>query len=292
MRPTNLPTTEDSLPPDGSSAPRRVSRPLPHFLQLIYDRRRRLCEGLALGALFGLCASELGSTEIVHVDLLQDIVVLPAVLGALLALSPARRLLHAAVCLVVAAVLFVGYTPVINTLLPTVEHTDALQRSPAVVVLSTALHRDGTLDAPGQQRALHSFLLMKQGWAGTIVLTRAVAHIGDESAAITNQMHALGLSFPVEAVGPVRDTHDEAVCVAGLARRHGWNRVILVTQPWHMRRARALFIKQGLNVICSPCTESRYDMSALSEPRGRLNAFRDWLHETIGHKVYSLRGWL
>ena len=106
------------------------------------------------------------------------------------------------------------------------------------------------------------------------------------------EMRNLGINAPVEEVGPVSDTHDEAVAVAELAHKRHWNELILVTQSWHMRRAGDLFEKAGIHVLRSPCTEGRYDLKNLTSPGVRLWAFRDWLHETVGYVAYRLRGWV
>jgi hypothetical protein len=45
----------------------------------------------------------------------------------------------------------------------------------------------------------------------------------------------------VRFVGPDGSTADEAGLVAGLARRCGWRRIVIVTSPYHTRRARWLF---------------------------------------------------
>jgi len=105
-------------------------------------------------------------------------------------------------------------------------------------------------------------------------------------------MQDLGMDYPVDQTGPVTDTHNESLEVARIARDHGWNRIILVTQSWHMRRAAALFERAGLTVIRVPCGDSTYDTQNPSDPSDRLTAFRDWLHETVGYGVYRMRGWL
>jgi uncharacterized SAM-binding protein YcdF (DUF218 family) len=110
--------------------------------------------------------------------------------------------------------------------------------------------------------------------------------------AAREQMRDLGLHFPVEVVGPVRNTHDEAVAVSELARQRGWGQVILVTHPWHMRRAAAAFEKAGVKVICVPCVESQYDLGTFDTAGDRLAAFRFWVHETGGYLWYKLRGWV
>ena len=76
----------------------------------------------------------------------------------------------------------------------------------------------------------------------------------------------------MEEVGPVSNTHDEAVAVAMLARQRGWGQIILVTHPWHMRRAAAAFEKAGVRVICSPCPERSYDLQIMDGPADRLRS--------------------
>ncbi|HLJ57913.1 MAG TPA: YdcF family protein [Chthonomonadaceae bacterium] len=251
-----------------------------------------MAEGLILGGFLGLCVSTLGISELLHQRIQENVLLLPALLGVAIAVTPARALLRGGALAAFALMALIGYTPIMNRLVPSLVRSDPLQHVPAVVVISTALHKDGALNAAGQERFLHGYLLLRQGWGDTLVLTRAIPKIGDQSPVVMDQMRTLGLQYPVERVGPVVNTHDEAVDVARLAKSRGWKRVILVTHPWHMRRARAVFEKAGLEVLCSPCVEGSYDMSDLTSPRGRYAACNNWLHETIGYQVYRLRGWL
>ena len=274
------------------AAPLPESRLASGFSLLISGRRRRIIEGLVLGTLTGLCASQLGLNALLPIKITQDFLALPALIGFLLALSPARLLLRGTACILMAALFIISYTPLIAWIAPSLERSDPLEREPAVVVLSTSLRKDNTLDASGQERVLHGYLLVRQGYSDRLVLTRSVPGIGDETPIVLAQMRMLGFSFPVNVVGPVANTHDEAVAVAKLARERGWKRVILVTQPWHMRRARAVFLKAGVDVLCSPCAEGSYAWKRITTPSDRLFAFRDWLHETTGIAVYRLRGWL
>ncbi len=262
------------------------------FRPILAGRRRRALEGLILGSLAGLCANLLGINDLIHVPVLQDIVLLPALAGVLVALTPARPILRLGSAILLAAVVIIGYTPLIDRLMPSILVSEPLSRASAIVVLSTAPHKDNTLDGRSQQRLIHGYSLVRQGYARSLVLTRSIPDIGDQTPAAREQMRMLGFDFPVDVVGPVANTHDEAVAVARLARTRGWSRVILVTHPWHMRRARGVFVKAGVDVICSPCDEGEYDIHNLTGPGYRFLAFGDWLHETIGYQVYRLRGWL
>jgi uncharacterized SAM-binding protein YcdF (DUF218 family) len=91
-------------------------------------------------------------------------------------------------------------------------------------------------------------------------------------------------------VGPVADTHDEALAVARLAREKKWDRIILVTHPWHMKRAVGVFQKAGVKVLPSSCDEGQY---AWRNPDGigdKLRAYLNWAHEIVGYYIYRRRG--
>jgi uncharacterized SAM-binding protein YcdF (DUF218 family) len=152
--------------------------------------------------------------------------------------------------------------------------------------------RDGSLSGLAQERFLTAYQVLRAGRAPCLVITDDVLGSGPPTDAVRLQMKALGLDYPVEITGPVKNTHDEAVQVAQMARAKGWKQVILVTQPWHMPRARAVFAHEGLSVIRCPAEEPRYDMRALDDPEIRYAAFRDWLHEAIGIEVYRKRHWI
>lgn len=247
--------------------------------------------GLVLGALTGLGALQLirGVVPVIGSDIL---VPLGGAAGALLAATRARHLLWAAAAVVVAGMAIVGYTPLVNGLIRGLSGSDPLQKAPAVVVLASTLQKDRELSDRSQARLAHGYELLGQGYAPRLVLTRLAWKPHSYMPTVLRQMRALGLHQPIDEVGPVRNTHDEALAVARLAREQGWGRVILVTHPSHMRRAVAVFEKAGLPVLRSPCVEGEYDTSHLGSFSARLSAFRDWAHEVIGYEVYRRRGWI
>lgn len=105
-------------------------------------------------------------------------------------------------------------------------------------------------------------------------------------------MAALRIQVPIDVVGPVSDTRDEAVAVSRLAKARGWSRVIVVTHPWHTRRAAAAFEKAGIRVIRAPCPDGELDRENPSGPGDRFSCFRRWAHEWCGYYYYRLRGWV
>jgi uncharacterized SAM-binding protein YcdF (DUF218 family) len=223
---------------------------------------------------------------------LQKLAPLCAACGAILALTRLRRFTAGAAVSVLAVMALVAFTPVVKPLLRQLERSDPPTTAPAVVVLGGGAFKDGNASAATEDRLLHGYGVLCRGEAPVLVLTwsPAVAKRWDEVARA--QMRGLGLHYTVEVVGPARNTHDEAMAVADLARQRGWGRVILVTDPWHMRRAAATFQKAGVGVICSPCVDRTHDLHDLDDPEDRLAVFRLWVRETCGYSLYKMRGWV
>jgi uncharacterized SAM-binding protein YcdF (DUF218 family) len=255
--------------------------------KLVRGGLKKVLAASALGALTALGLNELGLIRVAGHSAL-----LGAVAGAALAFTRARHLLPFAAAAVVLLLLLFGYTPLSRVLVRGLERRDALRPAPAVVVLGSFARRDGTLSGSAQDRALHGYSVLARGSAERLVLTRPEASAPAWDQTIRNQMSELHLANPVDVVGPVRNTHDEAVAVAQLARQRGWHEVILVTHAWHMRRAAAAFEAAGLRVICSPCPDGEVDLAGMSGPGDRLGALRRWVYETCAYRLYAARGWV
>ena len=255
-------------------------------------RRHRAFEGALLGFLCGMALFLLGFNDLFRADISKDILILPGIACALVSLTRFRKIVRGIAVALISILFVVGYTPLASLLQQQNIRYDTLQKAPAIVVLSSYLRSDGTMNAAAQERALHSYSLLREGWSDRLILTNCAVDFGSQHPVILKQMQTLGLNYPADIVGPVRDTHDEAVAIAKLVKQKGWNQIILVTHPWHMQRAAALFEHEGLHVICSPCVEGEYDIHRLGTPGGRLHAFRNWLHETLGVAAARLKGWI
>lgn len=211
--------------------------------------------------------------------------------AGILVLSRLRWIPWAAAAVVAGTWTVVSYTPLMAHVIPGLLRQDSLPRLEAVVVLSSDIQRDGDLTVQAQQRLIHGFGLVRQGFGKRLVLTRLPRKLSYVPA-VEKQCRELGISLPVEETAEVNNTHDEALQIRELARRRGWPAVILVSDPTHMRRAAATFEKAGVKVYCSPCVEEAYDVDDLTKPGDRLDAFRSWFHEVIGYEVYRMRGWI
>lgn len=255
-------------------------------------RRERRWEyavgGFAIGGLLSMALIQFKLDP----RLAHHITLFAALAIALLALTRLRRLIWIGAALVVAGLLVIGYTPLAAWLTTPPPPGDRMEQAPAIVVLGAGSHADKTFNAGEQDRVLEAFAVLRAGYAPRIVLPGAP---GSWAPFVREHMRQLGLNGEVEEAsldGPIRDTHDESIAVSRLCRQRGWNRVILVTHAWHMRRAAALFEKADVHVLRAPCNDSEYDAASPDQVRDRIAALRDWIHEAIGYHVYHWRGWI
>jgi uncharacterized SAM-binding protein YcdF (DUF218 family) len=251
---------------------------------------RSVWHAMVLGGLAG-AAIEVFNLNILFRDF-ADTILTATVIGGLLGFTRWRNLLWIVNSLLITGILLISYTPLSGFLIHRLDVSDPPARADAIVVLADGYVNDQTIASQGQERLLCAFRLLRGGYAPQLLVTRPIGAAGQWTDLVRREMSDLGLNYPVQETAPVINTHDESLEVARIAREHGWHRVILITQAWHMRRAAALFQKTGLTIIRVPCGDNTYDSRHVSNPGDRLSAFRDWLHETVGYFVYQMRGWI
>jgi uncharacterized SAM-binding protein YcdF (DUF218 family) len=187
--------------------------------------------------------------------------------------------------------LAVAATPLTSALASGLIRRDAVAPADAVVVLASDVQGNGELTPSATSRLLHGMELLHEGLAPRLVLSE-IAGRPSHAAAARPRLAALGVAPELIVVGPVRNTHDEAVAFARALRERGLRRVLMVTSPLHTRRAAAALEHEGLEVLSSPSGETSYDLDGLDYIDDRLRAFGDVLHERLGWVVYRWRGWL
>lgn len=257
--------------------------------------RSRVALGLALGLLAGLLVKELELPSLLSIYWDGSFLATAAMAaGGLLATTRLRKLLAIGTALLAVLWLLVAWTPLTFWLGRGLPRRDALARADAVYVLGSGLQEDGELSTLAMSRLLHGLELLGEGWAPRLILPELPEPHRRYREAACEVMQSLGLTQEVLTVGPVRDTHDEAVAVAALAKDFGFGPIIVVTSPAHSRRASAALESQGVRVLSSPSQQTLFDYENLDGNGGdqRLRAFSYIAHEYVGLAYYRLRGWI
>jgi uncharacterized SAM-binding protein YcdF (DUF218 family) len=248
--------------------------------------------GLVLGALSAVALLKLGVIGAIPYLRGDHVYGIGAVVGLLLGISRLRWLPWVVAVIAAAGILVVGYTPLVKPLIRACTRTDSLHPVEAVVVLSSDIFPDAQPTDVAQIRLLRGYEVIREGYAKRMVLTRLRPPKQSYEPAVEAQIQRLKIDFTIEETEPVGNTHDEAVEVARLAQARGWKEIILVSDPTHLRRAGAVFEKQGLKVMCTPCIDRSYDLQSLDAPSERIDAFRDWIWEWGGMQYYKRNGWI
>lgn len=254
---------------------------------------RLRASGFLLGMLIWLGLWQLNIVVIPPLRQRWEYFLFPLGVGGALLVGPlGRRLLWATACFLALGLLVITATPVMAPRVQSIIRADPLQPADAVVVLGSSIERDGQLTPIAQERLLRGYEVLAAGLAPRLVLTHLPEPFPSYVPAVRAQMDRIGLRHPIYETERIRNTHDEALAVAKIARKEGWKRVILVTSATHTRRGGALFEKVGLSVQCAPCEEREYDVRTLHSPFGRLLAYKAWVWDWIGWHIYRRRGWV
>lgn len=187
----------------------------------------------------------------------------------------------------------VGYTSLMRPLMKSLVVNDTSTRGDAIVVLSCDVFADGRPVPESQRRLDYSYKLLQQNLASTLVITRLPPPRPSYATAVKLQLKNLPLqNIQLIEIGPVEITHDEAVQTAQLAKQKGWKRVLVVTDGFHSRRAKALFRGAGLDATLHPCSNPMEDFGNLQTAEQRYSAFRIWKYEIAASWYSKFRGWL
>lgn len=219
-----------------------------------------------------------------------------AVAGGLMNSARGRPVLWAIAGSLAFMILVVAYTPLVRVPAQDLVRFDPVGKVDAVVVLSSSVSDDELLDQQGADRLLTGLQLVKDGFSSNLIVTAITLNGSNRQLqSHSDQARLIGLIAQNAAVittGVVRNTREEAVEAARIARGKGWRRIALVTSPAHTKRACAAFEKVGLQVVCVPALARDVAYQTLNRPADRLRAFQLWLYESMAESEYRNRGWL
>jgi uncharacterized SAM-binding protein YcdF (DUF218 family) len=255
-------------------------------------RWSRLGVGLAVGGLAGLVAVDLDLPSLASMWGDRTLLVpLFAVAGALLWLTPLRRLVAGLAWLLAVLWIVVAFTPLTSWLAQGLVRRDPVEAADAVYVFSSQVQEDGDPSANAMSRLFEGLELLAEGRASRLIVSEVPPPAGAYEPLARAWVARFVPRAEVLSLGRIHNTHDEGVALARLFRAKGWKRVLAVTSPTHTRRAAAVLEKQGLAVVSVPAAETLFDLRG-PHPGDRREAFAAVAHERIGYVVYRHRGWV
>ena len=253
---------------------------------------------MALGALAAMLLEQLGFQGIFWSLSTPELVFWCAIAGFGLGFVGAGRLLLGVDLVLLATYLVVALTTVVVGPVTRWVRSDSASLRPAdaVVVLSSGVKSDSSLDVEGMDRLLTGLAIIKSGEAARIVTTRVGSVPGGQGVSSDSDQRRMidlaGAGAAWSVVDSVHSTHDEASRVGRLLLPAGVHRIAVVTSPIHTRRACAVFEAAGFEVRCVPAREHRWSTRHPTTSTDRLAAFRAYFYERLGMMSYRSKGWI
>jgi len=202
---------------------------------------------------------------------------------------PAFEGLHRWLAAVGMVFLLLNYTPVSIWLMAPLTPSASLPgKAPAAVVLGAGVEIDDTPTENSARRVVRAVQLYHQGLVPRVLFSTGNRSPGGVSEAAAMARFAETLGVPREAIlleEGSRTTWENALYSARILRDRGIGRIILVTDPLHMRRSRETFAAQGLTVAPVPSRDAAKLWGAV----GGWMYFQRGVHEYIGIAFYRLR---
>ena len=154
----------------------------------------------------------------------------------------------------------------------------------AIVVLGSSVNGDGSLSDASLRRALAGIRFYRDGLAPRLVFLGMMGE-AEERARLAVWSGVPRAAILTEGAEPTTraEAHRTAVL---LGTQLGVRRVLLVTDVLHMRRARALFQREGLDVRAAPTNSGSLHATT---PESRLHLTRALAQEIAAlayHKVF------
>jgi uncharacterized SAM-binding protein YcdF (DUF218 family) len=205
---------------------------------------------------------------------------------------PLRLLLGLLGAAVLAAFSLTAFSPLANFVAALVAVPADPGKADAIVVLGGGAEwPHGELSSTALHRTIHGIRLYSEGLAPLLVLSGAQGRTLPSPSA---RRRALALACDVPDQAIITDerattTRDEATRVAELLRPRDARSILLVTDPYHMVRARRLFERAGLTVRPAPANDLP---DPAESPQSRLALMNRAAQEIFAIIYYRVAGYM
>ena len=196
-----------------------------------------------------------------------------------------------------AATALVGYvlvfqTPLLWTLASPLQIVDAPRKADVIAVFAGGVGESGRAGGGYQERVQHAANLYLGGYSSHLVFSSGFVFAFQEAEVMRDLAVALGV--PPEAIILERQassTYENVIYTRDIMIANNWEQLLVVSSPYHMRRAMLTWRKQApsFQIVSTPVSESQY---YAHERTASLEQIRGIVWEYAAIVVYWWRGWL
>jgi uncharacterized SAM-binding protein YcdF (DUF218 family) len=162
----------------------------------------------------------------------------------------------------------------------------------AIVVFAGGVGESGEAGGGYQERVRQAVDLYHGGYAQHLVFSSGFRFAFREAEVMKNL--AVDNGVPADAIEleqEAANTHDNVVFTQAILERHGWRTILLVSSPYHMRRATLTWRGSASDITVVP-TPARQSLFYAHQRGASLSQMRGILQEYVAIVVYWFRGWI
>jgi uncharacterized SAM-binding protein YcdF (DUF218 family)/glycosyltransferase involved in cell wall biosynthesis len=191
-----------------------------------------------------------------------------------------------------ATYLLLFYTPLLWVAAEPLRRAAPPQPADAIVVFAGGVGESGKAGGGAQERVSHAVDLYRAGYAPRVLFSTGYVFTFREAevmkaVAIANGVPDTAIVLEEKAT----NTYENVELTRRMLDERGWRRILLVSSPYHMRRALLTWkeVAPHIEVIPTPPPESQF---YAHEAGASLEQIRAILHEYGAIVLYWRRGWI
>jgi uncharacterized SAM-binding protein YcdF (DUF218 family)/glycosyltransferase involved in cell wall biosynthesis len=182
--------------------------------------------------------------------------------------------------------LLISYTPLVWGLAAPLKLEDAPRPADAIVVLAGGVGESGLAGEGYQERVTHAVALYHSRHARHLIFSSGYSYLFKEAEIM--RVLAVSLGVPAEAIAleeKAGSTYENVKFVKEILFQNRWRSILLVSSPYHMRRASLTFRKVApeIAVTHTPVPESQFYHHSVG---ASLPQVRGILQEYLGILYY------
>ena len=206
--------------------------------------------------------------------------------------ATARRRTLQALGAVVAIYLLMFYTPLLWWMAFPLKVSAPPTNADAIVVFAGGVGESGKAGGGFQERVSQAVALYKGGHAPRVIFSSGFVFTLREAEVM--KAVAVDNGIPPEAIlleEHAANTFENVAFTNRILSEHGWRRVLLVSSPYHMRRAMLTWRHTAPDIAVTPTPVPQSEFYA-SNWGASFDQIRGIVHEYAAIAAYWLKGWI
>jgi len=210
-----------------------------------------------------------------------------------------KMLKFATVTLALYLLLF--YTPFVWSVSAFLKIDQVPEEADCIVVFAGGVGESGRPGQGYEERVKHAVDLYKDGYSKHLVFSSGYSYVFEEP--LVMKALAMSLGVPKEAItleDKAKNTYENVIFVKKILDENNWDKILLVSAPYHMRRV-SLVAKKSANkitIIYTPIKESRFYQHGKDLDGQKvwkqisLFQIKALMHEYLGIVYYWQKGYI